>query len=302
MFFSGTANAVLAQRIAKQLGAGLAQATVQRFSDGEVNVEILENVSGKHALIIQSTCPPSSDTLMELMMMADALRRAAASKIIAIVPYLGYARQDRLMSPGVPISAKVVADMLTGVGINQLLTVDLHSDRIQGFFNIPVDNLSATSIFLQDFKQRYARPGQLVVVSPDIGGVLRARVMATKLHDARVVMIVKSRTHSHQIEIMDVIGEVSGCHCLIVDDIVDSAATICLAAQTLKAKGAISVVAYCTHPVLSGFAVSRIEDSGIDEVMVSDSIPLNQLAQECHKIKVLSLDTLLAKAIQALSV
>jgi ribose-phosphate pyrophosphokinase len=300
MLFSGNANPKLSTLIASHLNQRLGQATVGRFSDGEILVEVLENVRGHDVFIIQPTCTPSNDNLMELIILADTLRRASAMRITAVVPYFGYARQDRrIRSARVPITAKVVADMMASVGISRLLTVDLHADQIQGFFDMPVDNVYATPVILEDCKTRYASLKNAVVVSPDVGGVVRARAIAKRLNnDTEMAIIDKRRVGPNQTEVMHVIGEVAGRHCFIVDDMVDTASTLCLAAKTMKAQGAVSISAYCTHPVLSGAAVERIQTSCLDEVIVTDTIPLTETAKNCAKIRVLSLGILLAETIR----
>lgn len=296
MLFCGNANPVLAEKIAGHLDIPLGKALVSRFSDGETRVEILENVRGSDVYILQSTCAPCNDNLMELIIMADALRRASASNITAVLPYFGYARQDRRpRSTRVSISAKVIADMMSTVGINRLLTVDLHADQIQGFFYIPVDNVYATPIILEDIKQKNS--DNIVIVSPDVGGVVRARAMAKRL-DTDLAIIDKRRPEPNRAEIMNIIGDVKQRHCILVDDIVDTAGTLCLAASALKANGAEKVSAYCTHPVLSGAALQNIESSDLDELVVTDTIPLNELAQHCPKIRLLSLSKMLAHTIK----
>lgn len=303
MLFSGNANRPLSQLIAKHLGQTLGKAIVDRFSDGEVMVEILENVRGHDVFILQPTCAPSNDNLMELVILADALRRASAMRITAVVPYFGYARQDRrIRSARVPITAKVVADMMASVGISRLLTVDLHADQIQGFFDIPVDNIYATPVILDDFKKQYSTLEHAVVVSPDVGGVVRARAIAKRLNnDTEMAIIDKRRIGPNQTEIMHVIGEVAGRHCFVVDDMVDTAATLCLAAQAMKDQGAASVSAYCTHPVLSGAAIERIQASCLDKVMITDTIPCNAAGRGCDKIRILSLGFLLAETIRRIN-
>lgn len=297
MIFSGNANPDLAPEITKHLNLQPGRANVGTFSDGETMVEILENVRGRDVFIIQSTCAPSNNNLMELLVMADALRRSSAGRITAVVPYFGYARQDRrVRSARVPITAKVVADMMTTVGICRVLTVDLHADQIQGFFRMPVDNVYSTPILLQDIQQKNL--DHLMVVSPDVGGVVRARAMAKRLNDAELSIIDKRRSGPNKSEVMHIIGDPKGRHCLIVDDIVDTAGTLCSAAHELKKNGAISVRAYITHPVLSGPALDNIESSSLDEVVVTDTIPLSAQAQHCHKIRVVSLAKMLAQAIK----
>lgn len=297
MIFTGNANLPLAEKISQHLNIPLGKAMVGRFSDGEIMVEILENVRGRDVFIIQPTCAPTNDHLMELVILADALRRASASRITAVVPYFGYARQDRrIRSARVPITAKVVADMLAAVGISRLLTVDLHADQIQGFFDIPVDNVYATPVILEDInKQNYLNA---IVVSPDVGGVVRARAIAKRLNEnTEMAIIDKRRARPNQTEVMRVIGEVNQRSCLIIDDMVDTSSTLCLAAATLKEHGARTVVAYCTHPVLSGTAISNIENSVLDEVIVTNTIVLSSKAQQCDKVRVLDLSTILAQTI-----
>lgn len=301
MIFAGNANAELALKITSHLQLPIGQATVGTFSDGETMVEILENVRGKDIFIIQSTCAPTNDNLMELLTMADALRRSSAGRITAVVPYFGYARQDRrVRSARVPITAKVVADMMASVGITRVLTVDLHADQIQGFFYMPVDNVYATPILLDDIIQQNLNP--LMVVSPDVGGVVRARAIAKRLNDADLTIIDKRRTGPNKSQVMHIIGEPMGRHCIIIDDIVDTAGTLCSAAYQLKANGAISVRAYVTHPVLSGPAVHNISQSVLDEVVVTDTIPLSDMAKACPKIRVVSLADMLSQAIKRINI
>ncbi len=299
MIFTGNANPKLAEAVAQHLNIKLGNATVGRFSDGEVTVELLENVRGKDVFVLQSTCAPTNDNLMEVMVMVDALKRASAGRITAAMPYFGYARQDRRpRSARVAITAKVVADMLTGAGVDRLLTMDLHSDQIQGFFDIPVDNIYATPILLADvWRQNYP---DLMVVSPDVGGVVRARALAKQL-DADLAIIDKRRPRANVSKVMNIIGEVSGRTCLIMDDLVDTANTLCEAAKALKEKGATRVLAYCTHPVLSGSAIERIENSAIDEVVVTDTIPLSEAAQKCSRIRQLSTAELMAETIRRIN-
>ena len=300
MIFSGSSNPALAERVVSELRIDLGRAKVGRFSDGEVNVEVHENVRGCDAFILQSTCAPTNDNLMELVIMADAIRRASAHRITAVVPYYGYARQDRRpRSARVPISAKVVANMLDGVGINRLLTVDLHADQIQGYFEMPVDNVYGSPVLVDHIAaQGYENP---IVVSPDVGGVVRARAIAKQLKDLDLAIIDKRRPQANESRVMNVIGDVAGRTCILVDDIVDTAGTLCTAAAALKEEGAISVVTYITHPVLSGPAVERIANSAIDEMVVTDTIPLCEDAAACPKIHQLSLDRLLAEAIRRVS-
>lgn len=299
MVFTGNANPKLAEDVARHLDIRLGRATVGRFSDGEVMVEILENVRGKDVFVLQSTCAPVNDSLMEVMVMVDALMRASASRITAAIPYLGYSRQDRrLRSARVAITAKVVADMLCGAGVDRVLTMDLHSDQIQGFFDIPVDNVYASPILLSDvWKHDYQN---LVVVSPDVGGVVRARALAKRL-ESDLAIIDKRRPKPNVAKVMNIIGEVAGRTCLIMDDMVDTANTLCEAAAALKEKGAERVLAYCTHPVLSGSAVERIENSSIDELVVTDTIPLRKEARECKRIRQLSVAELLAETMRRIS-
>lgn len=299
MVFTGNANPILAASVAQHLDITLGRATVARFSDGEVMVELLENVRGKDVFILQSSCAPTNDNLMEVMVMADALKRASAGRITAAMPYFGYARQDRRpRSARVAITAKLVADMLTSAGVNRLLTMDLHSDQIQGFFDIPVDNIYASPILLADvWRQNYPN---LIVVSPDVGGVVRARALAKQL-DADLAIIDKRRPRHNVAKVMNIIGEVSGRTCLIMDDMVDTANTLCEAAKALKEKGAVRVLAYCTHPVLSGTAVERIETSAIDELVVTDTIPLSEAAKSCKRIRQLSTAELMAETIRRIN-
>jgi len=296
MLFTGNANPKLAQKVARNLNIQLGKANVSRFSDGEVMVELLENVRGKDVFVLQSTCQPTNDHLMETMIMVDALRRSSAARITAAIPYFGYARQDRRpRSARVAISAKVVANMLQVAGVNRLLTMDLHADQIQGFFDIPVDNIYATPILLGDlWKHGYKN---LVVVSPDVGGVVRARAIAKRL-ESDLAIIDKRRPRPNVATVMNIIGDVNGRTCVIMDDMVDTANTLCEAARALKEQGAVRVVAYCTHPVLSGPAVSRIENSVIDELVVTDTIPLKPEAEACTKIRQISVDSLLAETVR----
>lgn len=282
MVFSGNANPKLAQAVANYLNISLGAATVTHFSDGEVNVEIGEKVRGRDVFILQSTCTPTNDNLMELMIMVDALRRASARRITAVMPYYGYARQDRRpRSVRVAISARVVADMLQTVGVDRVLTMDLHADQIQGFFNVPVDNIYATPILLKELKSRNYE--NMMVVSPDIGGVVRARALAKAL-DCELAIIDKRRPRANQCEVMNLIGDVAGHTCIITDDIVDTAGTLCNAAKALKERGALKVCAYITHGVLSGPAIERITNSDLDELVITDTIPLSEAAQKCTKI------------------
>ena len=298
--FTGNAHPQLAQEIARYLRIPLARAQVGRFSDGEINVEILENIRGRETFIIQPTCPPASENLMELLVMVDAARRASAARITAVVPYFGFARQDRRpRSSRVPITAKLVAKLFGTAGVDRVLTVDLHAEQIQGFFDVAVDNVYASPLLLGDvWKQKYE---DMVVVSPDVGGVVRARALAKRLGDADLVIIDKRRDKANQSEVMNIIGEVDGKNCVMIDDMVDTAGTLCHAAAALKQHGATSVTAYITHPVLSGPAVSRITESALDEVVVTDTIPLNDEAQACSKIRQLSTAELLAETMRRIS-
>ncbi len=295
MVFSGNANPKLAQAVTQYLNIPLGKATVTRFSDGEVNVQLLDNVRGKDVFVLQSTCAPTNDNLMELMIMIDALKRASARRITAAIPYFGYARQDRRpRSARVAISAKVVANMLQSVGADHVLTMDLHADQIQGFFDIPVDNIYATPVLLQDLKNRKLE--NPIVVSPDIGGVVRARAMA-KAIETDLAIIDKRRPRANVAEIMNIIGDVSGRTCIITDDIVDTAGTLCNAAGALKERGAIGVVAYITHPVLSGAAIERITNSALDELVVTDTIPLSTAAEACPKIRQVSCSAIIGETL-----
>ncbi len=300
MLFSGNANPQLAQEIANYMKISLGKATVGRFSDGEVQIELLENVRGKDVFAIQPTCAPTNDNFMELLMMLDALRRASAQRITAVMPYFGYARQDRRpRSARVPISAKVCADMIGRAGADRVLTVDLHADQIQGFFGVPVDNVYASPVLLGDiWRQKYDK---LIVVSPDVGGVVRARAVAKRLDDADLAIIDKRRPRPNEAKVMNIIGDVRDKTCVLVDDLVDTAGTLGQAAGALKDAGAVKVVAYVTHPVLSGPAVSNITNSRLDELVVTDSIPLSAAAQSCPKIRQLSIGGLLAETIRRVS-
>lgn len=300
MIFAGNANPQLAQDITARLSLPLGKALVGKFSDDEVMVEIMENVRGKDIFIVQPTCRPSNDNLMELCVMVDALRRSSAARITAVIPYFGYARQDRRpRSARVPITAKVVADMISAAGTDRVLTVDLHADQIQGFFNIPVDNVYASPILLGDiWRQKYPN---LMVVSPDVGGVVRARALAKRLDDADLAIIDKRRPRANEARVMNIIGDVRDRTCIIVDDLVDTAGTLCKAANALKEHGARKVVAYCTHPVLSGPAVDNITHSSLDELVVTDTIPLSPAASECPNIRQLSIAELLAETIRRIS-
>ncbi|MCH6550047.1 MAG: ribose-phosphate diphosphokinase [Proteobacteria bacterium] len=298
--FSGNAHPKLAHDIARILHIPLAKAFVGRFSDGEINVEILENIRGRETFIIQSTCPPGPENLMELLVMVDAVKRASAARITAVIPYFGFARQDRRpRSSRVPITAKLVAKLIGTAGVDRVLTVDLHADQIQGFFDIAVDNVYASPVLLGDvWKKKY---DDMVVVSPDVGGVVRARALAKRLDDADLVIIDKRRARANQSEVMNIIGEVEGKACVLIDDMVDTAGTLCHAASALKENGAKVVVAYITHAVLSGPAVSRIGESELDEIVVTDTIPLSESAQACDKIRQLSTAELLAETMRRIS-
>lgn len=300
MVFAGNSNLPLAQAIASHLKARLGHAVVDRFSDDEIMVEINEHVRGKDVFVVQSTCRPANDNLMELLAIVDALRRSSAARVTAVIPYFGYARQDRRpRSQRVPISAKLVADMLQAAGYDRIITVDVHADQIQGFFNIPVDNVYASPILLGDiWRQLYPRK---VVVSPDVGGVVRARAVAKRLDDAELAIIDKRRPRPNESSIMHIIGDVEDKTCIIVDDIVDTAGTLCQAANALKDRGARKVVAYITHPVLSGDAVSKIAASGLDELVVSDSIPLSEQGAACPNIRQLSIAEILAETMRRVS-
>ncbi|MBT8422920.1 MAG: ribose-phosphate diphosphokinase [Gammaproteobacteria bacterium] len=294
---TGNANPELSRRIAFALNLPLGKAQVGRFSDGEINVEILENIRGREVFIVQSTCPPVNDNLMEMLIMADACRRASANSITAVIPYFGYARQDRRpRAARVPITAQLVASMIGAAGINRVLTIDLHADQIQGFFPVPVDNVYASPVLLGDaWKQKYENT---VVVSPDVGGVVRARALAKRLDDADLAIIDKRRPRANESKVMNIIGEVSGKVCILIDDMVDTAGTLCQAAAALKEEGAVKVVAYITHPVLSGPAVGRIQESAIDELVVTDTIPLDAAAAACDRIRQLSTAELLAETMR----
>jgi len=299
MIVTGNANPLLAKEVARRLAIPLGRIAVGRFSDGEVNVEVLENVRGKDVFILQSTSAPTNDNLMEIMVMADALKRSSAARITAAIPYFGYARQDRRpRSARVAISAKVVANMLESVGVTRVLTMDLHADQIQGFFNIPVDNIYAAPILLGDvWRHNYEN---LIVVSPDVGGVVRARALAKRL-ESDLAIIDKRRPKANVSEVMNIIGEVDGRTCVIMDDMVDTAGTLCKAAEVLKERGAKRVLAYCTHPVLSGNAVQRITQSELDELVVTDTIALRDDARACSKIRQLSVAELLAETIRRIN-
>jgi len=299
MVFSGNANPALANEIARTLGIPLGNAGVSLFSDGEINIEIRENVRGNDVFVVQPTCAPTNRHLMELIFMIDALRRASAGRITAVVPYFGYARQDRrVRSVRVPISAKVVADMLSNAGVDRVLTVDLHAEQIQGFFNCTVDNVYGAPVLLGDIERQNYK--NLQVVSPDVGGVVRARAVAKQL-DCDLAIIDKRRPSSNQSEVMNLIGEVEGRTCVLVDDIVDTAGTLCKAAEALKKNGATKVVAYATHAVLSGKAIENIKNSQLDELVVTNSIPLREDAKKCGKIRTLSLGKLLGESVRRIS-
>jgi len=300
MVFTGNANPALARSVASHLNLPLGKAVVGRFSDDEIMVEIHENVRGKDVFIIQPTCRPTNDHLMELLVLVDAVRRASAGRVTTVIPYFGYSRQDRrTRSARVPITAKVVANMISSVGANRVLTVDLHADQIQGFFDLPVDNVYASPILLGDI-WRLENPN-LVVVSPDVGGVVRARALAKQLDDAELAIIDKRRPRPNEAIVMNIIGEVRNRTCIIIDDMVDTAGTLCEAAGALKKRGAAKVVAYCTHPVLSGRAVKNIEASGLDELVVTDTIPLNEEAATCSRIRQLSIAEMLAETMRRIS-
>ncbi len=299
--FTGTANPELADEVSKILGIKISDADVGYFSDGELRVEIEENVRGHDTFIIQSTCSPTNKNVMEIMLIADALKRSSASRITAVVPYYGYARQDRrVRSARVPISAKVVADMFASVGIDRVLTIDLHSETIQGFFDMPADNVYATKLMIDDIKENNQRD-EVIVVSPDVGGVVRSRALAKYLDDTDLAIIDKRRAAANESEVMNIIGEIDGKVCIVPDDIVDTAGTLCNAASALKTKGAKAVKAYITHPVLSGPAIERLNNSDIDEIVVTNSIPLNKEAKKCSKIRVISIASIIAECITRLS-
>ncbi|MEG3158563.1 ribose-phosphate diphosphokinase [Lysobacter zhanggongensis] len=301
LVFSGNANRPLAQAVCKELGTRLGKALVGRFSDGEVQVEIEENVRRQEVFVIQPTCAPSAENLVELLVLIDALKRASVSSVTAVVPYFGYARQDRRpRSSRVPITAKVAAGMFSSVGCDRVLTVDLHADQIQGFFDIPVDNVYASPLLLADIWRAHGTDN-MVVVSPDVGGVVRARAIAKRLDDADLAIIDKRRPRANVATVMNIIGDVAGKTCVLVDDIVDTAGTLCAAAAALKEHGATKVVAYCTHPVLSGAAISNISMSQLDELVVTDTIPLSEAARECSQVRQLSVAELLAETIRRIA-
>ncbi|OBX51668.1 ribose-phosphate pyrophosphokinase [Moraxella nonliquefaciens] len=298
--FSGSANPELAQTVANHLHIPLSKSDITRFSDGEIAVEIKENVRGKDVFILQPTCAPTNDHLMEVVLLADALRRSSAGRITAVIPYFGYARQDRRpRSARVPISARVVADILSIAGIDRVMVVDLHADQIQGFFDVPVDNLYATPVLLSDLKQKNYE--NIMVVSPDVGGVVRARAVAKSLGDADLAIIDKRRAKANESEVMHIIGDVLGRDCIIVDDIVDTAGTLCKAAQALKDKGAKRVVGYITHPVLSGKALDNITNSALDEIVVTDTIPLTDKAKTCSKIRQVTIASMIAESLRRIN-
>jgi ribose-phosphate pyrophosphokinase len=299
MVFTGNANPDLAENIAKNIGLPLGYASISKFSDGEVSVELNENVRGKDVFVIQPTCAPTNDSIMELLLMADALHRASANRITAVIPYFGYARQDRrVRSARVAISAKVVADMISAVGVNRVLTVDLHAEQIQGFFSIPVDNVYGSPVLIDDIeRQKYK---DLIVVSPDVGGVVRARAVAKQLN-VDLAIIDKRRPAANVAQVMHIIGDVKDRCCLIVDDMVDTAGTLCQAADALKEHGAKKVVAYCTHPILSGPAIGNLENSTLDSLVVTDTIPLSDAAKNCKKVRQLTMAKLLAESIRRVS-
>jgi ribose-phosphate pyrophosphokinase len=297
--FSGNANLPLAHEITRHLHVPLGRSQVGRFSDGEVNAELMDNVRGRDVFILQTTCPPA-ENLMELLMMTDACKRASATRVTAVIPYFGYARQDRRpRATRVAIGAKLVANMIVGAGVDRVLTVDLHADQIQGFFDIPVDNVYASPVLLGDaWKQKYQN---MIVVSPDVGGVVRARALAKRLDDADLAIIDKRRPRPNESKVMNIIGEVEGKICVLIDDLVDTAGTLCHAAQALKDEGAVKVVAYITHAVLSGGAIGRISKSVLDELVVTDTIPLTDEGKACTKIRQLSVSALLAETIRRIS-
>lgn len=298
--FAGNANPALAQAVTKHLNLPLGKAIVGRFSDDEIMVEIQENVRGKDVFIIQSTCTPTNDNLMELLVLVDAVRRSSAGRITTVIPYFGYSRQDRRpRSARVPITARVVADMISSVGTNRVLTVDLHADQIQGFFDLPVDNIYSSPILVSDI-WRHEYP-DLMVVSPDVGGVVRARALAKQLDEADLAIIDKRRPGPNEAKVMNIIGDVEDRTCVIIDDMVDTAGTLCEAAAALKRQGAAKVVAYCTHPVLSGPAVNNLQKSVLDELVVTDTIPLKDNALLCSKIRQLSIAEMLAESMRRIS-
>ncbi|HBS27504.1 MAG TPA: ribose-phosphate pyrophosphokinase [Gammaproteobacteria bacterium] len=301
MVFSGNATPAVAKAVASELGIPLGRAIVDRFSDGEIQVEILENVRGHDVFVVQSTCQPTNDNLMELLIMVDALRRSSAGRITAVMPYFGYARQDRrVRSARVPISAKVIANLITVVGVDRVLTVDVHADQVQGFFDLPVDNIYASKVLLDEIWERNSNSSNLTVVSPDVGGVVRARAFAKNLGD-KLAIIDKRRPKANVSKVMHIIGDVKGQHCLIVDDMVDTAGTLCEAAKALKEAGATRVAACITHPVLSGPAIGNIRSSELDELLVTDTIPLSEEAQACDKIRVVSMASVIAETMRRIN-
>lgn len=301
MVFTGNANKKLANDIARELGIPMGKAVVGRFSDGEVAVEITENIRGNDIYLIQSTCAPTADNFIELLVMVDALKRASATRVTAVIPYFGYARQDRRpRSTRVPITAKVAAKMISAVGTDRVVTIDLHADQIQGFFDIPVDNVYASPLTLADI-WRHQGSEDIVVVSPDVGGVVRARAIAKRL-DVELAIIDKRRPRANISKVMNIIGDIEGKTCVMVDDLVDTAGTLSTAASALKRHGAVRVVAYCVHPVLSGPAISNINESELDELVVTDTIPLSKAAESCDKIRVLSVAQMLAETIRRMAI
>ena len=298
--FSGNANPRLARAIARHLQVPLGKMQAGRFSDGEINVEVMENIRGKDVFLVQSTSPPVNDNLMELLIMADAVHRASAARITAVIPYMGYARQDRRpRASRVPITAKLAANLISVSGVHRVLTVDLHADQIQGFFDVPVDNVYASPVLLGDvWKQEYP---DMIVVSPDVGGVVRARALARRLDNADLAIIDKRRPRANEATVMNLIGDVGGKICVLVDDMIDTAGTLCSAAGALKDEGARRVVAYCVHPVLSGKAIENIRNSRLDEIVVTDTIPLSQEARDCGRIRQLSVAQMLAETIRRMS-
>ncbi len=297
MVFSGNANKPLADLVAKHLGMRLGKLEVSTFSDGEISIEILENVRGKDVFVIQPTCAPTNQNLMELILMVDAFKRSSSYRITTVIPYLGYSRQDRrLRSARSPISAKVVANLITTAGADRVLTIDLHAEQIQGFFDVPADNIYASPVLLADMWKQ--RTDNMIVVSPDVGGVVRARALAKQLDDSDLAIIDKRRPKANESKVMNIIGDVSGKSCIMIDDIVDTAGTLCHAADALKEKGAERVIAYCTHAVLSGKALENIENSSLDELVVTDTIPLSDRLLNCPQIRQLSISSLLAETIR----
>ena len=301
LVFAGNANRPLAQSVCKQLGVPLGKALVGKFSDGEVQVEIEENVRRQEVFVIQSTCAPTAENFMELLVLVDALKRASVASVTAVVPYFGYARQDRRpRSARVPITAKVAAKMIQAVGCDRVLTVDVHADQIQGFFDIPLDNVYSSPVLLADVWRNHGTKN-IIVVSPDVGGVVRARAIAKRLDDADLAIIDKRRPRPNEATVMNIIGDVEGKTCVLVDDIVDTAGTLCAASAALKQRGAHKVVAYCTHPVLSGAAITNINASALDELVVTDTIPLSEAAKGCARIRPLSVAELLAETMRRIS-